>query len=507
MAFEPIFETMTPASLQRLCTHQTVVEARLLSTGGALISKVLSIATDCTVTPSEVFAGEARFSGRASFKVIFTCSEGKNHSMDYHADFTDKLLNEKISAGLKPILRCSVLDTDTISADEREIKLACVVEVSLDAVMVVPKNALTRGGDMIYTNEEELEYAVLAGESKAAVTVSDSSSDMRFTNILLSEARVVVSNRRVGLDSVVLEGNVICDLTCEDEEGMIVSHRRVVPFLEEVACLGAREGDFAVVFAAVQSHAVSVERDEGSMAVTTEFMLNVDAKVFRTEKAMVVTDAFSVTHELNKGNEEVVLHHNKFAGSFSDRVEGSVTLDVSMPIADNLLAVTGARLNIANAQAQDGKILYEGIVTGNILYYSAEINLKSSVAVELPFSILVNNEIAKEGDSVLVNGIVSSMTAKLVRGNEIQIKSEIEVEMVLAASCKRMVLTGLELGEERILPTSAFSVHIAKNGESLWDVAKALGLTPELVLVQNPGLSLPLNGGERVMAYRQKMGV
>jgi len=70
-----------------------------------------------------------------------------------------------------------------------------------------------------------------------------------------------------------------------------------------------------------------------------------------------------------------------------------------------------------------------------------------------------------------------------------------------------MVLTGLELGEERILPTSAFSVHIAKNGESLWDVAKALGLTPELVLVQNPGLSLPLNGGERVMAYRQKMGV
>ena len=54
----------------------------------------------------------------------------------------------------------------------------------------------------------------------------------------------------------------------------------------------------------------------------------------------------------------------------------------------------------------------------------------------------------------------------------------------------------------RELPSSAISIHIAKSGETLWDVAKALGSTPELVMLQNPDITLPLSGGERVIVYR-----
>jgi phosphotransferase system HPr-like phosphotransfer protein len=215
-----------------------------------------------------------------------------------------------------------------------------------------------------------------------------------------------------------------------------------------------------------------------------------------------VTDAFSVTNELKSTGESLEVCRNKQNATFADRVEGTVTLDINMPSADNVLAVTGAKLNIASAAATDGRVSYDGVVSANIIYYAAEENQKASVAVELPFSINSECRNAADGDTVTAKGAVTMVTTKIQRGNEIQIKADIEIEYVLSGSETRYVITELSLGEERVLPSAAFSVHIAKGGETLWDVAKSLGMTPELVLTQNPGLGLPLIGGERVIAYR-----
>ena len=73
------------------------------------------------------------------------------------------------------------------------------------------------------------------------------------------------------------------------------------------------------------------------------------------------------------------------------------------------------------------------------------------------------------------------------------------------AACReetKYIITELDLGEERALPTGAVAIHIARKGETLWEAAKALGTTPENVLLQNPGITLPLSGGERVVTYR-----
>jgi hypothetical protein len=502
MAFEPVFEMTKLDSLKRICVHQAVVEARLLSQGGIKIAKILSVATHCQVTPSEVFNGEARYNGRVGFKVIFADPEGKNHGMDYNADFTDKLLSDEIKTGLKPMLSATVLDTDIVSVDEREIKLACVAEVALDAVASESVNLLTKGGDNVYTHDDRMDYSKLVAENSVPFTVSDRLDDIKCENILLAETKVVTVNRRAALDAVVLEGNVICDLTCEDEGGMINSYRRVTPFVGEVSVPDAREGNMAIGTASLTSQSVTMEADGSNRSAALEYTLTGFAKVFTDDVAYPVTDAFSVTNELKSTGESLDVRKNKQNATFSDRVEGAVTLDINMPSADSVLAVTGAGLHLASAVAGDGRISYDGVVSANIIYYAAETNEKASVAVELPFSIHADCRDAVPSDAVTAKGAVTGVTTKIQRGNEIQIKADIEVEYILTGSETKYVITELALGEERVLPTAAFSVHIAKGGETLWDVAKALGMTPELVLTQNPGLALPLTGGERVIAYR-----
>ena len=68
------------------------------------------------------------------------------------------------------------------------------------------------------------------------------------------------------------------------------------------------------------------------------------------------------------------------------------------------------------------------------------------------------------------------------------------------------MLVGLETGEPRPRPDCAFSVYIARRGDTLWEAAKELGVTPEAVIGFNPDVAVPLSGGERLVAYRHLAG-
>ena len=501
MAFEPVFEMTKLDSLKRLCSSQAVVEAKLLPSSGATITKVLSIATDCVVSPSEVFAGEARYNGRVCFKVVFADAEGVNHSMDYNADFTDKLTCEQIVAGIRPVINARILDTDVVNVDEREIKLACVVEVDLDAVMQDSINVLTSGGENVYTHDDKLEYTRLACECADSFAVSDSMTDVKCKDVLLAEPRIIVSSARAGLDSIVVAGKIICDLCCEGDDGLIMSYRQTTAFMQEISASGARDDNFAVASAALTSYKAVMETSGDRSAVSLEYGVTVTAKAFADETVDAIVDAFSVTNELLTSGESLGIRRNRLFETYSDRVDGSVTLDVNMPIVDNILAVTGSKLNIAGATATDGRITFEGVASCNVIYYGAETDSNNSVAVELPFSFSTTAQVS-EGDEITAKGVITSVNTKIRRGNAIDIKAEIEIETLVTSVDTKYVITELKLGEERALPTSAFGIHVAKGGETLWDVAKSLGTTPELVLTQNPNLSLPLVGGERVIAYR-----
>ena len=101
----------------------------------------------------------------------------------------------------------------------------------------------------------------------------------------------------------------------------------------------------------------------------------------------------------------------------------------------------------------------------------------------------------------MLNGADSHLHWSEVSMPEVR-DDEVLLEIYAAGSSTKCVITDLSEGEARIIPSSAISVHVARPGETLWDVAKATGSTPELVMLQNPDLELPLKGGERVLVYR-----
>lgn len=497
MAFEPKFSDISPSYPVKLAAGQAVVEARLLP-AGFTVEKVLSASADVVVTAGETFTGEARYSGRATFRVLVLDGDGICRSLDYVAEFSDKLTGEGITANTQPFITCSVLDTDIVLATPTEIKLACVAEVRLSGIVTEQVHCLTDGGEGIYTHDDRLNYTRLSGTGSENHPFSDTVPAEKADEILFCEPRAFIVKRAAGSDCMTAEGIIVNDITVRCGE-TISSIRSETPFTVELTAAGTHSSDICEITVKVEQCGVELIKSENA-TIACDYTLAFTYRAFTEDAENPVCDAFSVKNELLIEGHSIKMPFPLGAETFFERVEGKITLDENMPVADRILAVCGSRLGITGAIASDGKLTVEGMAAMGIIYASEE-GQKASAAVELPFSITVSAPL-KEGDEVFARGCVTGVDVKVRRSGELDVKADVAVEYEAYREECKYVIENITVGEERSLPTGAVAIHIARKGETLWEAAKALGTTPENVLLQNPDLSLPCAGGERVLTYR-----
>ena len=497
MAFEPKFSELTPAYPQRLAAGQAVVEARLLP-AGYTVEKVLSASAAVTVTAGETFTGEARYAGKATFRVLLLDGDGVYRALDYVADFSDKLTGPGITAGTQPILSCSVLDTDIVMATASEIKLACVVEVSLTGVVTESIHCLTDGGEGVYTHDDRMNYTRLSGAGRESHNYSDTVQAAGVDEILFCEPRALIVKRAADTDCVTVEGLIVNDILVRSGE-QVASLRSETPFTAQLTAAGTRPSDICEAWVRVAECGVSLVEGEQA-AIACDYTLAFDCMAFCEDAENPVCDAFCVENELLIEGRELKMPCPLGAETFFERVEGKITLDEAMPAADKISAVCGSRLSLTGAVALEGKLTVEGMAAMGIVYLSED-GKRASAAVELPFSITVSAPL-KEGDEVRARGCVTNVEVKVRRSGELDVKADIAVEYESYRPENKYIIENIALGDAHSLPTGAVSIHIARKGETLWEAAKALGTTPENVLLQNPDLTLPCAGGERVLTYR-----
>lgn len=507
MAFEPVYNVIRADSKKRLASAQTVVECRLVPEAQIQIRKVLSITCSENIASCEILGGEARFTGRVNFKVLFSDTEGGLHCMDYNADFSDKIADKDIMAGMQAYAECSVMDTDTVSVSAGELKLACVLEVQLFVNAGEQITHLKEGGEDLFAQKETIEFCTLAGTGDESFAVSDErATKEKLERVLMCEAQAIVRNVYAGIDCFIIEGVAVISVTAETEDKAVCNIVLNAEFKQEIAGRGVSAGNDVLASVSVRTVSARLEKDmeSGSNIIKAEVTLAACASAFSQEKAEVVTDAFCIRNELNMATESFRISRFMFCKCFNEKIDGSAALDADMPYIDTITAVCGGRMNIANAFAEKDKVRLEGLINTGVIYWNRETDTKNSVQVELPFSMTLSAPGVIEGSSVMAKGIITDIGARPRKGTEIDIGASVSVQLQVFEQRDGLCVKEVEIGAERDLKMSAIAVYITKEGESLWDVAKALCTTPELIMSYNPGLKVPLTGNERILVYRQQ---
>ena len=88
--------------------------------------------------------------------------------------------------------------------------------------------------------------------------------------------------------------------------------------------------------------------------------------------------------------------------------------------------------------------------------------------------------------------------------------SDLEVTVELVVTVRGIKLniislgTDLEIGDAKEIDDFAISLYVVKQGETLYDVAKALNTEESTLTRLNEDISFPLKGGEKVLFYKEE---
>lgn len=490
-------------------TTQAVIECKLPANENSSINKILCASAKAYITNTEVVEGEVNFGGFANFLVVYESEEEGVQSLEYSAEFKDRFKNEGLPSGSVAVVGATVVDVNTTSiSGTNDIKVVAVVEISVDAITTAQTNVLT-GAPGFFSQNEIVEFTA------HNQTVNDRFEVMQDVEIRDSVAKILnvsttafLDSTTVGAGLLTLRGGLsvdICYLT-NAEAPELRGTQTLVDWTQEVLASEVTADSYiqSVLNLLYSDVKVTTNLSEDSSVVNIEIPMQYLGYVFNARQVDAVTDIFSPEYELKMTTQSVPTIVPLPSAVFTEKINGNLVIAENAPFIDEVLGNCCNWVVLANSGVQNNELLVEGIAYTTVIYLNKELGANYSIEVEIPFSVAKDVGQVPANAAPLVNISLGEVSAKSKRGSEIEVTAHLYISADFYAEETQAVITQLEQGDEKPQTDCVLSIYIAKPNDTLWDIAKELNVSPDMILEQNPTLEMPTKGGERIIIYRQR---
>lgn len=509
MAFEPNYEKLVTSYRKTLTTAQAQVDVKLSTVDASEIKTILCSSAKSHITKAEVNGNVINYNGLVNFQVIYESVTGEIYGLDYTAEFVDKYTDESGTNIFMPIVSSEVVDVDINVVNSTTVSASAIVENTVSSIINENTSVLTSVmGDNVYTNmETNTFYNFLGAINEKYDLTSDVEINEGISKVLSITPSISLESVTPSTDFVKVNGNVFVDMCylTNEEQPKVRSYTTTLDFNMEVALNGVTENTYiqSDVFINTTDIKVTSNLDTDKAIINLVLPITYNGYAFNGVTMDNVADLYSTTNELNIVSSSVNSLMPSATLTAMDKINGSVMVNDSF--VDEILGNCCNYVTVTSSFVDDDCVVVEGVANTTVLYYSKEDDVKNSIIVEMPFSVRVKGENLEDNFTPIVNAVVSDMSTKSKRGQEIEVFAKLYLYVDVFGTNTSAVISEVSLGEEIAPNNCALKIYIVKDNETLWDVAKELGTSVEEIMAQNPELELPLKAGDRVYIYYQKV--
>ncbi len=498
MAINTIFKSVSSDYERNLDGKQIVMQCNFDTTSKGGVSKVCALSSDAQITKVQALSKQIKISGRVSLKLVYLDGEGKLSSFDYISDFSEDIANEAVIADMPCLVRASIVDSVSSIAGS-EIKVQTVVELVPTVVEINTVELLEDGEGALALREEQDYQKYLATVSEEFEVGEEYACGARVDDVLLYDAKVVVCNVDNCDDKLTVSGQLEVSVIYSSE-GVHATKNISLPFVQELATRG--ENLRACIVAKIKDSRLVIEGDDSDNTLKMIICVTLQGFVMQSQRTSAIIDLYSPTNALEVSKESIRFDKQNGVMRFEERISGSVAVDSEDEGIKSVISSVVTQNTLSNLIAMQDCILAEGILNTCVIYVS-ESDVIKCIQVELPYSLQFDKEGVTPDDMLCGNAIATDCSHKVKRDREVELTANIVLSVCSKTPVENTVIKSLEEGECLQANTSAISVYIPSKGESLWQVAKTLGMSIESIKEQNPTLSETMQGDERIVIYRE----
>lgn len=492
---KPQIEKIETGCRKFLGSAQTVTET-FLNVKDAGEIKVLTINARPYSVTGENLSGEAEYNGKLGIKAIVADADGNVSGLSYTADFGGTFKNAAVSPDVR--LDFAPFVVDLSYKTDGGVYVRCVVETRFYSENRQCADVLG-GCDGVECLMKNVETARLKASADTSFAVSDEIEvKHRIGKILMAQSDAVISSAESGDGLVKVKGCVYTCVTYQAGESDIRSVMAETPFDEELPAEGC-SADCAVRAAVggVNTRIRMEIAEEGeNRTFTAEMTVSVSVRCFDTVSVDVVSDAFSVSDELEIVSETFTDCVPRDYFVVAGNAGGTAEKD-GAPV-DEILCVTNPAVNVVGCRTDDGVVTLEGVVSGTLIYLGEE-NV-GSLDFEIPF--VTDGDCSDGCVCEAACAAVTQMNARLIRG-AVNIDAAVKIGVGCDSVCRFSAVREINAVGERQNCGCAIEVINVGAGMTEWDLRKLTGLGIDEIKACNPDLRLPSDGGQKAVVYRQ----
>lgn len=457
--------------------------------------KVLGVSANSRISNYEALNGELRVAGKIVFKILYLTEEDEIMSYDYNKEFLETMIIADISPNDKAILLSKVSDTEYSGVNDIHIKLTLGIEGYY--IKETPIELLDVQGDDILCKKTKVKLENINMLTDTAVETSKSFECKEpLLKILSYNTNCMINNVYPYDELYQVEGEAVTNVTGLGADNKLVNQSFSQNFTIEVPDSKVSPLSEFMIDSFNKSTTIILE-EEGSNNIIIDLEISLKGISIQKTEAEIVSDAYSVNKELNIKETEMVVDTALWQKRKMENIVGSIKVNDDI---ERIITVMNPLYTTINMLNNFG-LYAEGMIIAEVVYLNKE-NQINTVKGEMPYQILIDKEMNAD----------SNMQAEiLITDNVVKLKSVNEIEMSMNAvinvrsGCLKpmKIVADIEEGVEKEFNDIAISLYIAKENESLWDVAKMLSTDENTLMKLNPDIKLPLQSGDKILLYRE----
>jgi hypothetical protein len=465
--------------------------------GAADAASIVSVLANGRIISLEPLDNEIKIIAGVSYKVVYIKADNSVGLAEAQKEISEILSVPGCTARTNAILSCAAVDVEFSGLKDVKAKVTLDIWgsfVAHDSIirLETPADILKKATLKNYESLAGLEAGVIDINYETEVKGG-------IDKLLDARASVTIRDVKVGEEIVFIDGE--CTVYALYVAGGIIQNKKFgVPFSGEIASKNVNMASRAEVDAVVRMLDFALLSGEGSEHIRCDITLSVRGYASMPGSIEVVSDAYSLTQELELASDKYFLDESRCIKRVKERVSGSFVLDEKREKIRQILAIT-APMVVSQTLSVDNGLIIEGMIASDIIYLG-ENDATLCARAEVPFNIMLDPAF-ECGESLSGTAVVCSASEKLRKGDEVDFLFDIAIEVRGVKTTEITAVSSIASIGAKEENEFAISVYIAQAGQSIWDVAKALNSDEQQLLALNPDLSLPFVGGEKVLMYRE----
>ena len=456
------------------------------------IRKVLSVDANSVISSCDQLNGAVSINGKIKVNMVYLSKLDEIENSEMYFDFIEKQQQ-------------SIL-LDDIYAEDR-LKLKNVSFSGSEAICVFEHNTVLNGNynyEIPNFSNEDNDFVVKKSNFESQKFVSSvednfvvaEEAEVNFFDIKIisTTASVVLSSVSCSVDKIIIEGTVLSNIVYKDAES-VGHYFREFEFKQEVQANGILPNMTASAILKVKNATVTPEENDGRTNLVYAFDVFVKGLIYEDYSYEFIEDMFSLSNNIKTTYDYIEAKTYSNFKTYTDTV--MLSEDISkLENFDDVLTVYNSKFDFEKVEEGEEKAYIVGNIVSKTLYKTE--NDVFEIQTNLPVRFEVIKDAGESVGKVEVYPEISSFKVKA--GKYLEIIYNIHYMVNFENSVNKKFMKDFEIIGKKQENNSGIKIYITKQGETLFDIAKALSVKPETIESQNDVVDV-FEQGEKIYIY------